>query len=421
MPRKFLIGIATLLCIVAVGNSPVRGQEMGSGYPKIFGMNIGGPIYYGDPVLQQKFSRHDVLVLGFYKGWDRGGEGQHSMRDVVRVIKALNPHILIGQYTILSESQDSESHPSKEKARKLTTEGWWLVDKNKERVRWTSKYNAWDINVTKWAPPDRNGLRYPEWLARYDYWTFFKPVPEFDIWYFDNVPTRPSSRIADWDLDGRNDGRDEPRIATAYRQANVMEWEEARRLKPQALFIGNAPDLSSPEYKGRLQGAFLEFWMGRASSIEARHGWDAAMSQYRAVLQDTAAPHIVAINVHGRPDDYQLMRFGLTSCLLEDGYFSYTEIDSIYRTVSWFDEFDANLGQPTDPPSRAPWKNGVYRRNFEHGVVFVNPSRIARTIILEPGYRHIDGKQDPITNNGKPVRSVTIQARDGLILLKASS
>lgn len=412
--------IAVVLLLLALLPAVGQANELAprSGYPRILGMNIGGPKYYADPQAQWVFSRHDILILGFYQGWDQDGTGKRSMREVVRSIKAMNPKILVGQYTILGESQDSDSHPARAKARKLTAEGWWLTDQDKQRVRWSSAYGAWDINITNWSRPDRDGLRYPEWLARHDDSVFFKPVPEFDIWYFDNVLARPASRTADWDLDGHDDSRDEPRIALAYRQANVAEWKEARRLEPHAILMGNAKDLASAEYAGRLQGAFLEALMGLPWSTGTRLGWAAAMIEYRNAIRDTASPHIVAFNVHGRRDDYQLMRFGLTSSLLEDGYFSYTELDSKYRTVSWFDEFDANLGEAVDPPARKPWQSGVYRRNFDKGAVLVNPDPVVHTVVLEAGYRRLAGKQDPVVNNGQPATTVRLRPRDGLILLR---
>lgn len=413
--------LRSLILLACVTIAVADAAETVGSFPRLFGMNIGGPKYYDDPDKQLAFSKHDILILGFYRGWEQDGKGSRSMRAAVTGIKALNPDILIGQYTILGETQDSLGSPNRLKAAKVTRSDWWLVDGKKNRIQWSKAYGAWDINISKWVRPDKNGMRYPEWLAEYDDATFFKQVPEFDIWYLDNALSQPAAKMADWDLDGINDSRDDPRIARAYRQANVSYWQKARALRPNLILIGNAPDLSSAEYVGQLQGDFLEALIGLSWSIEAREGWSAAMNRYRAAIRDTAAPNIVGFNVHGRLDDYQRMRYGLASSLLEDGYFSYTELNSKYRTVAWFDEFDIDLGKPKDPPARTPWKKGVYRRNFEKGAVLVNPGPKAQVVILESGYRRLSGKQDPATNNGQLITSVKLAAKDGLIVLKLGS
>ncbi|MDJ0928066.1 MAG: putative glycoside hydrolase [Gammaproteobacteria bacterium] len=392
-----------------------------TGYPRILGMNIGGPIYYDDSDRIDELSRHDVVILGFYNGWEQHGRKPRSMLDLVRTMKAKNPGLLVGQYTILQETQYDPKHPNREKAAKLDKEGWWLVDANGDRVQWTDRYRAWDINVTSWVDADRNGQRYSEWLADYDYATFFEPVPEFDIWYFDNALSRPAVKRADWDLDGRNERQDDAFVEEMYRVGNVRHWARARELRPDAMLMANSDDLSSPEYRQQLEGAFLEAIVGLNWSTETKQGWVAAMERYRAAIRDTRAPHMVTFNVHGRIDDYATMRFGLASALLEDGYYAYSEAGASYRSVPWFDEFDVDLGQPVEPPQAEPYEKRVYRRVFEKGMAIVNPTRRRVTVDIEPGYRRFLGSQDSATNDGTSARSVAIPPRDGLLLVRATS
>lgn len=410
--------LAVGLCIASASLAGAAGLGEHGGYPRIMGMNIGGPAYYAEPAVQRDFSKHDILIIGFYRGWRGGSPGSRTMREVVRNIKAMNPAIIIGQYTVLQESQAAVDHPNRPKAEKLSAEGWWLMDAEGERVQWTSDYAAFDTNVTAWTRPDARGDRYPEWLAQYDYKLFFESVPEFDIWYLDNALSRPAAKIADWNMDGKNESRADSEIATAYRRGNVAHWLRIRDLSRRVLLIGNSDDLSSDEYRGQLNGAFLEAIIGETWSTETRLGWWAAMDRYRAARQDTAPPQFVGFNVHGAIDDYRTMRYGLASCLLSDGYFSYTEKNSMYRKVAWFDEFDIDLGQPIDRPPTKPWKQQVFRRNFEKGTVLVNPALLPATVEIESGYRHLKGSQDPMVNNGKAVQTVRLAGRDGIVLLK---
>ncbi len=61
--------------------------------------------------------------------------------------------------------------------------------------------------------------------------------------------------------------------------------------------------------------------------------------------------------------------------------------------------------------------SNVYRRDFEHGTVLVNPDNADRTVTLDKPYWTIAGTVDPVTNDGRQVTTVTVKAQDGLFLL----
>ena len=70
-------------------------------------------------------------------------------------------------------------------------------------------------------------------------------------------------------------------------------------------------------------------------------------------------------------------------------------------------------------PQTSPWQHGVYRRDFDNGIALVNPKgNGTQTVQLETSYRHLSGNQAPGVNNGQTVTSVTLQDRDGIILMK---
>jgi len=50
----------------------------------------------------------------------------------------------------------------------------------------------------------------------------------------------------------------------------------------------------------------------------------------------------------------------------------------------------------------------VYRHDFDHGIILVNPSQISQTVTLEKTYRKIIGTIDPTTNDGSYVDQVTL-------------
>ncbi len=388
-------------------------------FPKLAGMNIGIKNYQ-DKKYQQDLARLDLIILGFHRGWNPQNVS-NPIRKTVLAIKSLNPKIKIGQYTILNEAYNNPNNPAKlDIYDKLYSNVWWLRNAKGEKVQWTSKYNSWEVNLTHWAPLDKNGMRFPEWIAHRDYSLFFKPVPEFDIWYFDNVMWRSRIKMADWNLDGKDDSGDDERIQVACRLGHSREWETARKLAPNLISMGNADnDLSSPEFSNKLQGVFLEALMGREWAIEAWAGWEKMMARYHAIFANVLPPRIVGFNVWGDPTDYRFFRYAFTSCLMDDGYFSFTDEKKGYSSVPWFDEYNIDLGESIDKPQKKAFENGVYRRIFQNGVVFINPTTKNVIINVPEGYRKFIGKQDKNVNDGKQANSVHLQSKDGIILIRS--
>src|SRR5712692_5595649 len=322
-----------LICaLVAVGIwSEVAGESgaaTGPGtatFPRLMGMNIGAK-NYEDANYQKDLSRLDVVILGFYRGWQPSRYAPSAtlaIQKAVQAIKAQNPRILVGQYTILNEAFDDPSDAAdKDKRDVLYANKWWLLNAAGRKVQWTSQYAAWEVNFTKWAPPDAAGQRWPEWLAARNYAVFFRDIPEFDMVYLDGVG---APRVtADWNLDRLDEDRNNPVILAAHYAGHLAEWTRLRALAPKALLIGNTDnDLANAEWRGQLDGGFLEGMMGEGWSLETWAGWPAMMARYRAVLRNTRSPKIVGFNVSGTVNDYRFFRYAYTSCLLDDGYFSF--------------------------------------------------------------------------------------------------
>src|SRR5439155_24504155 len=60
----------------------------------------------------------------------------------------------------------------------------------------------------------------------------------------------------------------------------------------------------------------------------------------------------------------------------------------------------------------------IWRRDFDNGIVLVNPGITPLTVPLGANYRHILGLLDPLTNNGLVSNTVTVGGNDALFLLK---
>lgn len=385
-------------------------------FPRLLGMNIGNK-HYHEPTYQAELAKLDIVILGFFKGWQPRKGYTHGV--AVRDIQKRSPKLSIGQYTILNEARTVASDAAMaDIITKLSQHDWWLRNSLGEMVQWTKQYSAWETNFTHWAKPDSNGERYPQWSARRNSEVFFRGVPELRIWYTDNVMYRPRVR-ADWDGDGVDDAQDVPGIQAAWRSGYRSWWESIRALHPDIWIIGNADsDLSEPEFFRQLDGVFLEGLMGKPWSLERRQGWFGMMKRYRNVEKNLRGPRIVGFNVWGNPADFRFFRYALASCLMGDGYFNFTDEKRGYSSVPWFDEYDVKLGKALGPWVEKPWRDGVWRRDFEGGVVLLNPGDQTLSIELESGLKRIAGKQDPVTNNGQAVSKVLLPPRDGLILVK---
>ena len=407
------------LVALAAWNQVAKGDELASAsFPRLMGLNIGAKNYQ-DAGYQKEIARLDVVILGFHRGWQPAGYAPTAtlaIQKVVKAIKALNPKILVGQYTILNEAYDDPDNVAdRDKRDKLYASNWWLLNAAGRKVQWTSQYRTWEVNFTTWSQADANGERWPQWLAKREHAVFFRDIPEFDLVYLDGVG---APRVtADWNLDGKDDDRNDPDILAAQYAGHLAEWNRLRQLAPKLFLIGNTDnDLANQQWRGQLDGGFLESLMGWSWSLETRAGWGKMMERYRAVLKNTRPPKIVGFNVQGSPRDYRFFRYGYTSCLLDDGYFSFTDKSVEYSSVPWFDEYDHRLGNAISKAPTAAWSQGVWRRDFQHGVVLVNPTTSAKTVKLEPGLRRLAGNQDRAVNNGSVIAQATLEAKDGIVL-----
>jgi hypothetical protein len=445
-------------CFANEAAAPAPTATIKPAFPRLASHDIGDKAY-DSPEYQALLARFDYVLLGFYKSWHGGPS---AMRAAVRAIKARNPAILVGNYTILESSywNADRSKAVLDAIQKLggetgpmdrggtwTPNDWWARDLAGKQVLSPGYPTAATTNITNFVTPDQYGDRYPQWFARWCNTEFFAPVPEIDIWYSDNAFYQPRVS-ADWDRDGKLDVKTDPVVRTYYRQGMAGYWATINRLRPGMVIMGNVDGrfdlagvhdgfLSEPEYDGKIGGALLESALGRTFSAERQWGWDKFMECYRSLIDHTAAPHLVVVDTKLTPDGllyepaaeraaygggahFAALRYVFASTLLEGGYFAVKNGGYNQKAGVWFDEFDLAgtattswLGLPIDPPQRKPFQDGVYLRRFEHGVAIVNPrsnpgtkanNRAAVDVAIPTSlgrFKRFAGKQDPATNNGE--------------------
>jgi hypothetical protein len=159
------------------------------------------------------------------------------------------------------------------------------------------------------------------------------------------------------------------------------------------------------------------------------------MGSYRRGLEIAKGPKIVIFHnkIKELLDDnpsitsvYRWNRYGLTSALMDNGYYAVFTPGDVRPEYDEFFGGDNHsvsnlgyLGYPVDSPQISAWSQGVYCREFNNGLVLVNPKgNGTKTVNIGTGWKRISGRQDPVHNNGQVVTSITLAEQDGIILLR---
>lgn len=168
-----------------------------------------------------------------------------------------------------------------------------------------------------------------------------------------------------------------------------------------------------------------------ALSLQPNYTWLETYEDDNPADPDSDGSYDNPFDKPGFKPNYRKMRFGLCSALVAGSYYSY-EINTNGHGglgLMWFDEYDDAgrqrgwLGQPVGAPLQlwvdpADDAQGVWAREYVHGLALVNPYPAAKSITLPPGqWQRISGSQQPIINSGA-VESGTLSlpAQDGLLL-----
>lgn len=391
-------------------------------YPRLAAYDIGSPQDYWTSAHTKQLSTVQVAILSYWPGWGKGAGT--TMNDTVKKIKALNPNTKVFLY----EKPESQHMPAQsgfaDLYTKITNERWWLTTSGTGGAYVLSDEGngVYLVNSTQYARKDASGKTWIQWYPTWLQQKYVAPNPAIDGLFTDNVFYKPR-RNGDWDLNGTSNSASDTNTQIMYRKGFAQFADNTRAATGKPV-LANAADWAVPgatatELQGKYNGGLIEHFLGRSYSTETWAGWGELMKQYRKTMSLLAAPKYGICSVEGSKTDYQFMRYGLATCMMDDGYFAFSDPSSYYRGVPWFDEYGVKLGAATSGPSTSAWQSGVYRRNFQNGIVLVNPKgNGTRTVTLEANYVKLRGTQAPSVNNGATVRTVTLKDRDGIILIK---
>jgi putative glycosyl hydrolase-like family 15 (GHL15) protein len=253
-----------------------------------------------------------------------------------------------------------------------------------------------------------------------------------DVWG-DRIWTADSDH---WDID--RDGVDES-ADQIYGPGNpwdhglIIGEQRLRAALPNAILVANGDrTLHGGLLDGRVFESFMDERLGREhlSDLEAylasASGDGGRLPRLTMTINKDGG--------RGSPAAVRRARFELVATLLQGGFWAPMGKD--YGSLEYYDELDGAglgrgyLGQPLEAnPTLAMLSerkesgtgspaDGVYRRDFDRGIVLINTSAKPVTIPLERTYTKLKGTQDPLTNDGAQVDSVTITPQDAIVLLR---
>jgi hypothetical protein len=396
-------------------------------YPRLGGYPIGSPQSYGDPAFLAVAPRYHVVIVSNWPGFSNNG------MTMAQVFGAVKSKSTVGT-KLFSYINVNETEPYDEKTLldEVTSEHWYLYPQGTSGTPVPSTFaGATEVNSTTFTKPDATGKNWLQWYDHYRYGSFVAgdsmdgPNPYGDGFFTDNVFWMPQVD-GDWNLDGTTDSHTDPTVQGWYRAGYQAHFAYLQQIWPGSTQLGNVAEWGQSTstlgvYDQMIPGGVLEGYLGDTWSFETWGGFDVMMAAYAKTMDALAPPKLGIVGDDQATTDYRGMRYGLAATLMDDGYYYHSAGGSYSYQLAWYDEFDSSLGHPSATAQGArqtgPWKQGVWRRDFDDGIVLVNPKgNGAQTVSLGGTFTKLKGTQDPSVNDGSTVTSVTLTDRDGIIL-----
>jgi len=367
----------------------------------------------------RELAKWDLLILDM--------ETQENSRTQILKIRELNPRIIILAYLTSQEILDdpdnyNQAYLRQELNRKISS-GWWLKDVAGQKIsNWP--YTSM-LNLSDGASVNQNGQRFNDYLPEFVA-TRLKTSGLWDGVFYDNT-WGDVSWINSKSLDLNNDGvADSPAEADrSWSEGFKKMLAKTRNLTgADFIIVGNGRVYEG--YQSFLNGMMLESF---PSSWENGGTWTGSMKTYLKLPTLNVYPQTSIINIYDKnQENYRHFRYGLSSALLGDGFYSFDYDVTNHGQTWWYDEYDWNLGPAQSLPynllanSSSELKPGLWRRDFKNGLALVNSTNQSQTYIFnKEELEKIKGGQDLIFNNGQKINYIKLAPQDGAILLKRSA
>lgn len=395
--------LAASLCPFAVWAARGDGSA-----PKLLNLYLSWQIQDQD---LKSLAQWDLVVLDMDEQW--------QAPEKIRELRQANPRIKILAYVSAGEMAAARAEGDRVspgyKLSQLAGENFYMHDAQGGRLSWWP--GAYLMNATNLGP-QIGGRRWNQVLPEFirdeimitGLWDgVFLDAAFSDVTYFFGDKIDP-------DENGRADSASS--VNAAWRQGMSRLIQNVRQAVGADKIVMNN---SSAAYAAQVNGVLFENF--------PRFGWSQPFSEFQAAMAKNIKPSVTAINTNTNnletPQNYRLMRYGLTSALLANGYFSFDAGDRGHERVWWYDEYESSLGAAKGGIRRlagqgAGFSPGVWLREYERGLVVVNTDQVSHQVDLPGTFEKLRGTQDQTVNDGSLVRTLNLPAQDGLILLGAA-
>jgi hypothetical protein len=358
-------------------------------------------------------ARWDLLILDM--------EVQENSPEQIKKIRQINPDIIILAYItsqeIMSDFIYDDLANLRPEFKKGIIENWYVKDDKGNKIsNWPGTYL---LNISDTALKNSSGERFNDYLPKF----VTNKINASGFWdgiFYDNA-WGDIAWVNGGNIDLNNDGK---RDDAAY--MNRL-WEEGfqkiidstEKLNGREFIIVGNGRVHFP-YQSKINGMMLE---GFPSSWENDGTWPGSMQTYFKLSQNNKKPFLGIINVYnGQENNYSLMRYGLASALLGDGYFSYDSSVNDHGQTWWYDEYDFNLGTAKLPAYNTldgskTITTGLWRRDFSEGSVLVNSTNKTQTYIFsKETIAKFKGFKDSSFNNGERLNLIKLAPSSGVLL-----
>ncbi|MBI2410344.1 MAG: FG-GAP repeat protein [Candidatus Kerfeldbacteria bacterium] len=399
----------------------IVGNINGDGTPLIANWNFKWSIDSDEEM--QELAQWDLIIADV--------EQEAYSRERLEKLKKLNPDIILLAYISMTDIRPDAATLDQGTMRRYIGElldehpEWILRDRAGKPVHWWEDYSI--FNMSNSAPVSDTGERFNTVFPK----IIRDAIIKDNLWngvFYDNLWEDVSfvNTHIDENMDGVAESKSDMDTSwfKGMKKVLIQTRKYAKKYRKNKFIITGNGGMG---YYKDVNGVGFEHFPN------TKYGqWVDSMQDYNFILQHALPRQYAVINTNtansGNRTDYKKFRFGLTSTLLNDGYYSFDNGDQSHAERWFYDEYKTWLGTPVSGAYNVLDKNeprkiqpGLWRRDYEQAIVLVNSMSSAQTIRLESGFEKIQGEQDPVTNSGDVIGQITIPAEDGIILLKRLS
>ncbi len=411
--RQVNIFLVVFLFLLLSPLSQINISQAQTDYPRLANYFLKWTI---DDSEAQELAKWDLLILDM--------EVQENSRTQLEAIRTYNPNIQILAYITSQEIIDYPNNPyqfnapMRQKLYYSIDDGWWLRNGQNEKISfWSGTYM---LNLSDGAGTNSNGERWNDFLPRF----VDQEILSTGLWdgvFYDNLWGDVGWVNGDnIDIDNNGNIKSYSYINNRWAEGTKKMAASSRQLNSDKLIIGNGKIFWG--FQEYLNGMMLEDF---PSSWENGGTWAGSLESYLSLADYNREPQISLVHIYSTdPNDLQRMRFGLTSTLMDNGYFSFDYSQARHEHLWRYDEYETTLGQPQKKAYNLLSNNsyptsGLWRRDFDSAIALVNSTNKQQSYVFnKEEFEKLQGTQDTSVNDGTIVNWVRLEPEDGVILFK---